>query len=102
VEENCWVSVIGNVVPILDIIIHLPQGRRSMKPKDILDFAGDAPFPPASTAAVTGRLSMHHYRNSGVLEHMARNTAQNQLSEPRMRIGAHHQKVTGKFCGSGQ
>jgi len=41
--------------------------------------------------ATTGKLSVHHQGNRCVLEHVARDAAQDQLAEPRMRIGAHHE-----------
>ena len=47
-------------------------------------------------------LPVHHQRHSCVLEHMARNTAQDQLTEARVRIGTHYEQVTGKFIGRRQ
>ena len=44
-------------------------------------------------------LSVHHQRQSCVLEHMTRNTAQDQLAKARMRIGTHYEQITGKSIG---
>ena len=47
-------------------------------------------------------LSVHHQRQSCVLKHMTRNTAQDQLAKARMRIGTHYEQITGKFIGRHQ
>src|SRR3984957_534513 len=47
-------------------------------------------------------LPVHHQRHSCVLEHMARNTTQDQLTEARVGIGTHYEQVTGKFIGRRQ
>ena len=47
-------------------------------------------------------LPVHHQRHSCVLKHMARNTAQDQLTEARVGIGTHYEQITGKFIGRRQ
>ena len=47
-------------------------------------------------------LPVHHQRDSGVLEHMARHAAEDQLAQARMRVGTHDEQITGKFIGRGQ
>ncbi len=45
------------------------------------------------------KLTAHHNRQITFFEHMTGHAAENQLPEPRMRIGAHRQQIRTKFLG---